>query len=104
MPAEVTLVESAGAVMADELEKLRGRIIRNLQSEGVNASGRTARSLRVEVTSEAGRLYGRAPFAALETGRSGGKVPRGFYGIIRQWVLDKKDPHFFYVIFSKKLS
>lgn len=25
----------------------------------------------------------------MERGRKGGKVPKGFYGIIRQWIIDK---------------
>ena len=30
-----------------------------------------------------------APFSTTQHGRSGGQVPAGFHGIIRQWIIDK---------------
>lgn len=76
-------------ILAQELEDLKARIIQNHIAAGQVASGRTAKSLRVEVSEEEGKLYGRRFFQGLETGRKGGKVPKRFYLIIRQWMKDK---------------
>lgn len=76
-------------VLSEELEALRQKIIENHLHAGQKASGRTIASLRVEVDGNEGTLYGRKAFGTLETGRRGGRVPRGFYHIILQWVKDK---------------
>lgn len=76
-------------ILAEELEELRKRIIENHLAAGQKASGRTMQSLRVEVGDESGVLWGRNAFGVLETGRKGGKVPKGFHLIIRQWMKDK---------------
>lgn len=76
-------------IILQELDELRARIIQNHKAAGQVASGRTMRSLRIDVTEDSGALYGRSPFGVLETGRKAGKVPRRFYLIIRQWMRDK---------------
>lgn len=76
-------------IIFEELEDLRERIISNIDSTGRNASGRTAKSMHTDVSANRGVLFGRMAFGALETGRKPGKVPVGFYQIIKQWVIDK---------------
>lgn len=76
-------------VLSEELESLRKRIIERHIAAGQKASGRTISSLSVTVNDDEGTLYGRKAFGVLETGRRGGKVPKGFYKIIQQWVKDK---------------
>lgn len=76
-------------IVFEELEDLRKRIIANIDSTGRKASGRTADSMRTEITKQGGTLFGRAAFDVLETGRKPGNVPAGFYQIIRQWMIDK---------------
>mgnify|MGYP000852836775 FL=1 len=76
-------------VLTEELEALKAKIIAQHIGTGQKASGRTAASLRIEVTEEEGTLYGRSPFGTLETGRKPGKVPQGFQSIIREWMADK---------------
>lgn len=76
-------------VLTEELEALKAKIIAQHIGAGQKASGRTAASLRIEVTEEEGTLYGRSPFGTLETGRKPGKVPQGFQSIIREWMADK---------------
>lgn len=71
------------------LEKLRDKIIKNHTEAGQVASGRTARSLMISETRTGGKLTGRKAFATTETGRKGGKVPRNFTEIIKQWIIDK---------------
>lgn len=75
------------------LEKLKAEIQANMESEGVNASGRTSKSLRVVRYKDGVMLVAaagdRAPMRTLEKGREGGDVPRGFYYIIKQWTRDK---------------
>lgn len=87
------LVEDTRSIMVDELEKLRIRIANNIRDKGMTASGRTQGSMHVEVASsgemEKGVLLGRKAFATTERGRKPGKVPKGFYEIIKQWVIDK---------------
>lgn len=89
------------------LNETKDQIRANMQSRGVNASGRTSASIRVEQYDGGVRLVGgldarhdiqdspniygsdTAPIPTLEFGRVGGKVPKGFYYIIRQWTKEK---------------
>ena len=75
------------------LEDLKAEIIANIEREGITASGRTQRSLRLVVTDTGAKLVAdagdRAPLETLEVGREGGKVPRGFTDILVQWSKDK---------------
>ena len=77
------------SILEYELNAFKRRVIENHIRAGQKASGRTISSLRVEITSDGGIVWGRKPFATLETGRKGGKVPRGFYKIIYDWIIDK---------------
>lgn len=82
--------KAASLIINEELERARQLIINHIRVSGENASGRTIASLRVEMQSEEhGTLIGRFPFGTMETGRLAGKIPYGFRGIIRQWMLDK---------------
>ena len=76
-------------IIFEELEDLRKRIISNIDSTGRRASGRTSGSMHTDVSENRGILFGRMTFGTLETGRKSGKVPAGFYQIIKQWVIDK---------------
>lgn len=76
-------------IVFEELEDLRKRIISNIDNSGRRASGRTSESMRTDVSENRGVLFGRMAFGTLETGRKPGKVPVGFYQIIKQWVIDK---------------
>lgn len=89
------------------LTETRDEIKRNMEARKVNASGRTSESLRVEQYDGGVRLVGgyagthtidnspsiygsdTAPIPTLEVGREGGKVPKGFYYIIREWSKEK---------------
>lgn len=76
-------------IIFEELEDLRKRIISNIDSTGRRASGRTSGSMHTDISENRGILFGRMAFGTLETGRKSGKVPAGFYQIIKQWVIDK---------------
>ena len=76
-------------IVFEDLEDLRKRIISNIDSSGRRASGRTSKSMRTDGSENRGVLFGRMAFGTLETGRKPGKVPAGFYQIIKQWVIDK---------------
>lgn len=76
-------------IVFEELEDLRKRIISNIDSSGRRVSGRTSKSMRTDGSENRGVLFGRMAFGTLETGRKPGKVPAGFYQIIKQWVIDK---------------
>ena len=78
------------------LETIKARIAENIQTKqrmdgrgGIEASGRTRKSLVVKSTTTGGVLEGRGYFDSLE--RGAGPAPRGtwFYGVIRQWIVDK---------------
>lgn len=92
------------------LTQARDEIQANMQSKNINASGRTSRGFAVEPYKGGIRLVlkheetaqveckprgfgsvrvGTAPLSTLEIGRPGGKVPRGFYYMIKQWTRDK---------------
>lgn len=100
--------QEARAIIGEELEILRKAVIVNHLSAGQRASGRTERSLRIEFTEDTGTLYGRPALGVLETGRSGGKVPKGFYQIILQWVQDKgiqvEKPRTFAFLVARKIA
>ncbi len=64
----------------------------NINSNNINASGRTANSLKMDATNHSLKIYSDgtgAPPATLQHGREGGKVPYNFAGIIKQWIIDK---------------
>lgn len=76
------------------LNETKEKIISNIDSQGIKASGRTQKSLKVEDRGEHLVLIQEAtdkaaPFTTLQYGRPGGNVPRGFAAIIRQWIIDK---------------
>ena len=75
------------------LERCKSDIETNMETQNINASGRTVGSLAV-VSDDKGLRIGlfgnsHAPLGTLEVGRAGGKVPAGFYQIIKQWTRDK---------------
>lgn len=80
-------------IVVDRLEQLRQDIVANIEQKGITASGRTQRSLQVQVYSGGVRLIAqageRAPIPTLEVGRPGGRVPRNFTDIIVEWSKDK---------------
>lgn len=91
--------------IADALTQTRDEIRANMEAKRINASGRTSASLRVDEYPLGVRLVGgsdrthaippgiyasdTAPIPTLEVGRTKGKVPRGFYYIIREWTKEK---------------
>ena len=67
----------------------------NILDKGLNASGRTAKSIDFIDEGDRFILYSDmtgAPISTLQYGREGGKVPYGFVGIIKQWIVDKGVP------------
>ena len=100
--------QEAKTIVGEELEMLRKAIIAHHLSAGQRASGRTERSLRVEFTEDSGTLYGRQAFGVLEVGRMGGKIPKGFYKVILQWIKDKgievAKPKSFAFLVARKIS
>ena len=79
----------ANYIINEELLKLKDVITANMQAQGLNASGKTAKSLEVVMSETGGALMGRSFFAVLETGRKAGKVPKNFRQIIEKWATDK---------------
>ena len=105
---ELLLRDKVMELVASELEALKQRIIENHRNAGQVASGRTITSLKVEITEDGGVLWGRSAFGTLETGRKGGKVPAGFWKIIRQWMDDKgiqvEKPDSFAYLVARKIA
>lgn len=95
-------------ILDEELESLRQRIIENHIRAGQKASGKTISSLRVYVNDNQGTLFGRQAFGVLETGRKPGKVPKGFYQTIQQWVKDNgiqvENPKSFAYLVARKIA
>lgn len=88
----------ARKIIVDSLTKARDEIRLNMSSEGVNASGRTSNSLRVEDRGNSIVLviggdrskYGRtAPLETLEVGSRPGLRGDWFKSVIHQWTIDK---------------
>lgn len=105
---ELLLRDKVMELVASELEALKQRIIENHRNAGQVASGRTIASLKVKMTEDGGVLWGRSAFGTLETGRKGGKVPAGFWKIIRQWMDDKgiqvEKPDSFAYLVARKIA
>lgn len=103
-----TVRDNVLRIVGNELEELRKRIIARHEAAGQVASGRTRDSLRVEITEGGGVLLGRQAFGVLETGRKPGKVPKGFTGIILQWMEDKgiqvERPQSFAYLVARKIA
>lgn len=78
------------------LNETRDQIRANMKAQGINASGRTSASLHTverdggETLALVGGGQNAAPIPTLELGRREGKVPTGFYYIIKQWTRDKR--------------
>jgi len=76
------------------VEMLRDNIknVPTKHGKPINTTGKTADSIDYEDTTNRFVLFSNrtgAPIATLQTGREGGAVPKGFNGIIKQWILDK---------------
>lgn len=82
-------MEQIQDILKRHLENVKANISKQMEANKRNASGRSVASLTVEVSGNVGILYGSKSFLSMERGRKGGKVPKGFYGIIRQWIIDK---------------
>lgn len=95
-------------LVSSELEALKQKVIETQKNSGQVASGRTIACMKVEVTEDGGVLWGRSPFGTLETGRKPGKVPAGFWKIIRQWMDDKgiqvQKPDSFAYLVARKIA
>lgn len=88
-------VEDIKKELMAELEKVKLEIQANMQAGGVNASGRTSKSLKVVPYESGVRLISDgtgAPFSTIEAGRKPGKVPYNFVDIIFQWSKNKGIP------------
>ena len=93
-------------ILIQELTDLQKRVIQNHISAGQKASGRTIKSILVEVGEDYGQLTGRKAIGTLETGRKGGKVPAKFQDIILKWMQAKginvpKSKSFAYLVARK---
>lgn len=100
--------DEALGIIKYELTDLRQRIIDNHIRARQKASGKTIASLRVEITENSGILWGRRPFGTLETGRRPGRVPKGFYKIILDWIEAKgirvEKPKAFAYFIARKIA
>lgn len=105
---ELLLRDKVMELVSSELEALKQKVIENQKNSGLVASGRTIASMKVEVTEDGGVMWGRSPFGTLETGRNPGKVPAGFWKIIRQWMDDKgiqvQKPDSFAYLVARKIA
>lgn len=73
----------------DTLKTIRDRIAENIIDRGLNATGDTIRSMRIEVTGQGkGTLYGRQYFQSLEEGRppTDSKPSRAMISSLQRWI------------------
>lgn len=83
--------EEIRAILREELEDLRTRIIYNMTAADQVVTGKTRDSMRVTVQGNAGVLTGRQAFATLETGsrpwsRKPKRTPKWFADLIGEWL------------------
>lgn len=80
---------SQRTILTSELDNLKARIIQNHIAAGQRASGKTIAVFETKMLDNEGQLLGRKAVGTLETGRKGGKVPKGFATIILKWMQAK---------------
>ena len=85
----MTEIINTQKLVLEKLEQIAQQIRVNMDKAGVNASGRTRASIKVEEIPNGGRIVTRQFFRGLEEGRPAGNVPANFTSIIRQWIIDK---------------
>ena len=76
-------------ILIQELTDLQKRVIQNHIAAGQKASGRTIKSILVEIGDDYAQLTGRKAIGTLETGRKAGRVPAKFQDIIIKWMQAK---------------
>lgn len=76
-------------VLVSHLGNVKSKIIQAMASNGRNASGKSAASLNVVETDSGAALEGSKSFLVMERGRKGGRLPRNFVSIIREWIVAK---------------
>lgn len=87
--ADTKFIQNIAQILLQVREEIRA----NMQAKGINASGRTSAAL--QVVQRGGKIAlikaegQNAPFGTLQYGRAGGRVPAGFYEILKQWSRDK---------------
>lgn len=77
-------------ILQSYIEKIKLDTINNMASHQRNVTGKSVRSLTTQVIGNGEAImYGSSSFLAMERGRAGGRVPRDFFSIIKQWVVDR---------------
>lgn len=91
--AEQMYFEKIAKILKEELSAFCERVKQNHIGAGQVASGKTLKSIGFFVKNEGGLpvgiAYSRKAFHTLELGRYPAPTPRGFVGIILQWMKDK---------------
>ena len=82
-------MEGIEKVILDSLQALKAEIQQNIDATGKTASGKAKREIEIVREGDTYKLIGVPYFNILEEGRAGGRVPKGFYHIIKQWAVDK---------------
>lgn len=76
-------------ILEKHILEIKNNISKEIIARGRSASGKTSKSMYIDIRDGRGILFGSNSFYALERGRKGGNVPLNFIGIIRQWIIDK---------------
>lgn len=76
-------------IIQGTLERIRTQMKQNMSAMKRTTSGRSVASLQIVMKQNGGTLYGSKSWFAMERGRKGGRVPKNFRDIIRQWIIDK---------------
>lgn len=77
------------SIVQEEMEILKKNIQTRMTEEKVNASGRTMKSLTIQVDQFGGILFGSSVFLNIQKGRAPGAVPKNFVEIIKDWIQEK---------------
>lgn len=82
-------MENVTDIITRTLERVKTKIQERIIAQGRSASGKSASSLTVEVNGFRGAIYGSSSLLSMERGRGPGKVPFGFFDIIKEWIKAK---------------
>ena len=85
------LESSATNILKELMEQLKDDILQAYSSNVPieRTTGKTGEALEIKIDNETAQLLGYSYTGVLDEGRKAGRVPKGFYYIIKRWAIDK---------------
>lgn len=82
-------MRSVSDILKAHMVAVKTKVQMRMAEQRRNATGRSSASLAVQISGDTASLFGSSSFKSMERGRAGGKVPRNFTDIIKEWIKAK---------------